>query len=231
MALFAIADLHFGRGINKTMDLFGGPWINHMDKIIKNWSETVNDKDTVLVPGDICWAKKLSEAKIDLDIINGLPGKKVLLEGNHDYWWDSQNKVTAAYPEMAFIKNSFYDYNGTAICGTRGWLCPNDIKFDDSDMKIYNRECGRLKLSMNAAINRGFDKILVMMHYPPVNDKHEPSGFTEIIEGCGLVKKVVYGHLHGRESIEGRFEGCFNGVEYELVSADYIDFRPVKIAE
>lgn len=107
MALFAIADLHFGRGINKTMDLFGEPWIGHMDKIIKNWSETVTDEDTVLVPGDICWAKKLSEAETDMNILRNLPGKKVLLEGNHDYWWDSQNKVTAAYPDMVFIKNDF----------------------------------------------------------------------------------------------------------------------------
>lgn len=231
MALFAIADLHFGRGINKTMDLFGEPWIGHMDKIIKNWSETVTDEDTVLVPGDICWAKKLSEAETDMNILRNLPGKKVLLEGNHDYWWDSQNKVTAAYPDMAFIKNDFYDYNGTAICGTRGWLCPNDMKFDESDMKIYKRECGRLKLSVDAALRKGFDDILVMMHYPPVNDKHEPSGFTHIIEECGRIKKVIYGHLHGRESIEGRLEGIMNGVEYSLVSADHLDFRPVKISE
>ena len=231
MALFAIADLHFGRGINKTMDLFGEPWIGHMDKIIKNWSETVTDEDTVLVPGDICWAKKLSEAETDMNILRNLPGKKVLLEGNHDYWWDSQNKVTAAYPDMVFIKNDFYDYKGTAICRTRGCLCPNAMKFDESDMKIYKRECGRLKLSVDAALRKGFDDILVMMHYPPVNDKHEPSGFTHIIEECGRIKKVIYGHLHGRESIEGRLEGIMNGVEYSLVSADHLDFRPVKISE
>ena len=183
------------------------------------------------MPGDICWAKKLSEAETDMNILRNLPGKKVLLEGNHDYWWDSQNKVTAAYPDMAFIKNDFYDYNGTAICGTRGWLCPNDMKFDESDMKIYKRECGRLKLSVDAALRKGFDDILVMMHYPPVNDKHEPSGFTGIIEECGKIKKVIYGHLHGRESIEGRLEGIMNGVEYSLVSADHLDFRPVKISE
>ena len=98
-------------------------------------------------------------------------------------------------------------------------------------MKIYKRECGRLKLSVDAALRKGFDDILVMMHYPPVNDKHEPSGFTDIIEECGRIKKVIYGHLHGRESIEGRLEGIMNGVEYSLVSADHLDFRPVKISE
>ena len=103
MALFALADLHFGRGINKTMDIFGEPWINHMDKTIKNWNNIIDNSDTVLIPGDICWAKKLSDAKPDLDLINELPGKKVLLMGNHDYWWDSQNKVTTAYPFMFFL--------------------------------------------------------------------------------------------------------------------------------
>ena len=105
MSLFAIADIHFGKGVNKSMDIFGEPWVGHMDKIIKNWRDTVTDGDTVLIPGDICWAKKLPEAKTDMEILQSLPGKKVLLEGNHDYWWDSQNKVTAAYPDMFFLKN------------------------------------------------------------------------------------------------------------------------------
>ena len=140
MSLFAMADLHFGRGINKTMDLFGGVWINHMDKVISNWTDTVRDDDTVLVPGDICWAKRLDEAKTDMDIINSLPGKKVLLEGNHDYWWSSVNKVSKAYPDMFFLKNNFYPYGGIAVCGSRGWLCPDDLKFKSEDMKIYERE-------------------------------------------------------------------------------------------
>lgn len=232
MALFALADLHFGRGINKTMDIFGEPWINHMDKTINNWENIIDDNDTVLIPGDICWAKKLSDAKTDLDLINSLPGKKVLLMGNHDYWWDSQNKVTAAYPSMFFLKNNFYQYNDTAICGSRGWICPNEIKFDESDKKVYKRECIRLKLSLDMAVNSGYgDKIIVMMHYPPMNDKHEASGFTELITQYRGIKKVIYGHLHGQESIGQRFEGILNNVEYKLVSADFVNFRPVKIMD
>ena len=229
MSLFAIADIHFGKGVNKSMDIFGGPWVGHMDKIIKNWRNTVTDGDTVLIPGDICWAKKLPEAKTDMEILQSLPGKKVLLEGNHDYWWDSQNKVTAAYPDMFFLKNNFYVYNETAVCGTRGWLCPNDTKFTQDDLKVYNRECGRLKISLDAAVKAGYEKIIVIMHYPPVNDRHEPSGFTDIIESSGKTERVLYGHLHGRKSIEGRLEGKVNGVEYTLVSADHLDFRPLKI--
>ena len=232
MALFAIADLHFGKGVNKTMDLFGEPWINHMDKVINNWEKTVKDTDTVLIPGDICWAKNLAEAETDLKIINGLPGKKVLLEGNHDYWWSSQSKVTSAYPDMFFLKNNFYVYNDTAICGTRGWLCPNDTKFDKDDNKIFSRECIRLKLSLDAAVNKGFgEKIIVMFHYPPVNDRHENSEFTDIIEKYDGVSKVIYGHLHGKESINNRFEGIIDGVEYKLVSADFLNFTPIKIME
>lgn len=232
MALYAIADTHLGKGMNKTMDLFGEPWINHTEKLINNWNNTVREGDTVLVPGDICWAKRLAEAKTDLDILDGLPGKKILLEGNHDYWWDSQNKVTAAYPEMFFLKNNYYLYGNTAVCGTRGWLCPNDMKFDESDLKVYNRECGRLKLSLDAALKDGYGgKIIVIMHYPPMNDKHEPSGFTNIIESCGGIEKVLYGHLHGKESIEGRFEGVLKGVSYELVSADHLNFTPKKIMD
>ena len=232
MALFALADLHFGRGINKTMDIFGEPWINHMDKTINNWENIIDDNDTVLIPGDICWAKKLSDAKTDLDLINSLPGKKVLLMGNHDYWWDSQNKITAAYPSMFFLKNNFYPYNDTAICGSRGWICPNEIKFGESDKKVYKRECIRLKLSLDMAVNSGYgDKIIVMMHYPPMNDKHEASGFTELITQYHGIKKVIYGHLHGQESIGQRFEGILNNVEYKLVSADFVNFRPVKIMD
>ena len=232
MALFALADLHFGRGINKTMDIFGEPWINHMDKTIKNWNNIIDNSDTVLIPGDICWAKKLSDAKPDLDLINELPGKKVLLMGNHDYWWDSQNKVTTAYPFMFFLKNNFHIYNDTAVCGTRGWICPNEIKFDESDKKVYKRECMRLKLSLDMAVNSGYgDKIVVMLHYPPMNDKHEASGFTELISQYRGIRKVVYGHLHGHESIVQRFEGMLNGVEYKLVSADFVNFKPIKIMD
>ena len=229
MALYAIADLHFGKGSNKYMDVFGEPWINYMEKTINNWEKTINSDDTVLIPGDICWGKNLDEAKVDLDIINSLPGKKIMLQGNHDYWWDSLNKVSSAYPNISFLQNNFCLYENFAICGTRGWLCPWDSNFSKADKKVYKREQIRLKLSLDMAKSRGYgDKIIVAMHYPPIYNGNI-SGFVDVIEQYDGIEKVLYGHLHGEESISGRFEGEINGVEYNLVSADYLNFMPKRV--
>lgn len=233
--LFAIGDLHLGTGINKNMDIFGKLWENHTERLIKNWNSTVSDEDTVLIPGDISWASNLEEAAADFEIIKGLKGKKLMLMGNHDYWWQSLNKVSKAYPEISFLQNNFFIYHDElagdfAICGTRGWLCPNENKFSDNDMKIYSREQLRLKLSLNKAVESGFkDNIICLMHFPPVNDKFEESAFTHIFEAYG-VKQVIYGHLHGEECFKRVFEGNIRGVEYSLVSADYIGFKPHKIS-
>lgn len=232
MALFAIADLHFGTGINKTMDIFGEKWVGHTAKTVENWRNTVSDSDTVIIAGDISWGNNLTEAKSDLDLIESLPGRKIMLMGNHDYWWQSLNKVSGAYPNISFLQNNFFMYNDTAICGTRGWLCPNSTKFTRDDDKIYKREQIRLKLSLDAAVRAGqSQKILAVFHYPPVNDKNEKSGFTDMLEQYGTVKKAVYGHLHGIKCCDGIFDGVHNGIEYELVSADYLGFKPIMIEE
>ena len=232
MSIFTIGDLHLSFKENKPMNIFGENWDNHEEKIAKDWKSKVKDNDLVILPGDFSWAMYLKDSDEDFRYLNKLPGKKLLLKGNHDYWWSSQNKVVYAYPDMFFLKNNFFVYKDIAICGTRGWLCPNDTKFDESDKKIYERECIRLKLSLNAAVNGGYEKnMIVMLHYPPMNDKHEESGFTDIIKEYNGVNTVIYGHLHGRESIDGRFEGMLNGAEYRLVSADYLNFTPVKITE
>lgn len=228
MALFAIADLHFSFSTNKPMDIFGDHWKNHSQKIIKNWKSIVKEEDTVLLPGDLSWGMRLEEAAADLDVIYRLPGRKILLGGNHDYWWKSSSKLEARYPGMRFLKNDFDRYEDWAVCGTRGWLCPNDVWFTEQDKKIYEREQVRLKLSLDAAMGKGAENIVLMMHYPPMNDKKEDSAFTELFREYPI-KKVVYGHLHGETSHATGFQGERYGIEYELVAADYIDFCPKRI--
>ena len=182
MGLYAIGDLHFSTENPKPMNIFGGNWDNHEKKIVDNWSETVKDDDTVLVLGDTSWAMNLNEAKSDLDIIESLPGKKIFIKGNHDYWWSSLSKINAVYEsdDMNFIQNGYFTYEDYAICGSRGWLCPNEVKFDSNDMKIYRREVLRLEMSIQSAIQNGCNNIIVITHYPPTNDQLEESEFTKL---------------------------------------------------
>ena len=231
MSLYAIGDLHFSTSVNKPMNIFGDKWENHQNKIIDNWKATIKEEDTVLVLGDTSWGMNMIEAKEDLDIINNLPGKKVFIKGNHDFWWSSLNKLKTMYEEMTFLQNSFCNYDDDlAICGTRGWLCPNEVKFDTDDEKIYKREILRLKMSLDAAIKSGYKELIVITHYPPTNDKLDNSEFTKLYEEY-KVKKVIYGHLHGKESFDMGLKGERNGVEYILASCDYIDFKPIKIID
>ena len=229
MSLFAIGDLHFGFGLNKPMDIFGERWKNHEERIKENWLAEVGPEDTVILPGDISWGMRIGEAAPHLDLISSLPGRKVLVCGNHDYWWGSTSKLRCLYPGLIFIKNDSSFYRDYAICGTRGWVCPKDTFFSPSDYKIYNREQIRLRLSLDDAVRKGYKKIILALHYPPTNDKKEPSGFTDIIGRYPQIEKVVYGHLHGEVSFGAGIKGVFGGTEYELVSADYIGFRLKRI--
>ena len=228
MALFAIADLHFAFSVDKPMDIFGENWKNHSEKIIANWKKNITEGDTVLLPGDLSWGMRIDEAAADLDVIYSLPGRKILLGGNHDYWWKSSSKLEARYPGMRFLKNNFDQYEDWYICGTRGWLCPNDVQFTEQDKKIYEREQVRLRLSLDAAMRSGAEKIILMMHFPPMNDKQEDSAFTALFREYPI-KKVVYGHLHGAASHRTAFEGEREGIDYALIAADYIDFCPKRI--
>lgn len=230
MSLYAIGDLHFSTAVNKPMNIFGDNWDNHEEKIINSWKSKVNEEDKVLIVGDTSWAINMNEAEADLNIIHSLPGKKIYVKGNHDYWWTTVAKLNKLYDDMSFLQNNFYQYEEYAICGTRGWICPNDVKFTEDDEKIYKREAHRLKLSLDAAKKAGFKKIIVITHYPPTNDKLDPSLFTEIYESYG-VEKVVYGHLHGKESFKMGLKGIRNEVEYNLVSCDYVDFNLIKIMD
>ncbi|MPM58843.1 hypothetical protein SDC9_105676 [bioreactor metagenome] len=230
MSLYAIGDLHLSLNSPKPMDIFGKNWINHTEKIVKNWRDTVKDNDMVLLAGDISWGIDIKDSSKDIELINSLPGKKVIVSGNHDYWFNSASKLKEAFPEIMFLKNNYYSYEDYAVCGTRGWVCPGYEGFSTHDEKIYKREQLRLKMSLDAAMKDGCNELVVITHYPPTNDKLEESEFTKIFEKY-KVKKVAYGHLHGTESFEMGLKGERNHVEYILASSDYIDFRPIKIME
>lgn len=226
MALYAISDLHLSFASEKPMDVFGMHWYNHDERIKENWIRKISKEDTVLIAGDISWSMKMEDGMTDLQWIHELPGKKIISKGNHDYWWASINKLNKLYENMSFIQNNFFIYEDYAICGTRGWT-PMGDKHSEHDEKIYKREQIRLRLSLDKAKLAGYDKKIVMFHYPPVNEKFEPSDFTRIFEEY-KVEKVVYGHLHG-PSLRNVFQGNFNGVEYIMTSCDYINFDPVRI--
>lgn len=230
MSLYAMSDLHLSFYKEKPMDIFDSVWKDHPQKILERWNSTVSENDTVLVPGDVSWGTNLNEATPDLKFIDNLNGKKILLTGNHDYYWNSTQKLNEMFDSMCFLKNNFYEYGDYLICGTRGWICPGDTRYTDHDKKIYLREVGRLKLSVESAINSGRfnDNIILMMHFPPTNDKHDKSEFIELIEKYNI-KKVIYGHLHGKKKYDNSLIGNKNNVEYSLVSADYLDFTPIKI--
>ncbi|MEI3400723.1 MAG: metallophosphoesterase [Christensenellales bacterium] len=193
------------------------------------WRERVSDEDAVLIPGDISWAMQLDEARLDIEYIAALPGKKVIMRGNHDYWWSSISKVRDMLPCCMYaLQNDTVEFGSVTIAGSRGWICPGSSGFDpETDQKIYDREVIRLQLSLSGA--KQGSRIIVMLHYPPFNEKRAPSGFTEIFEKYG-VEQVIYGHLHGK-ACRNAFEGIRNGIEYTLCSADHLDFVPKLITE
>lgn len=226
MALFAIGDLHLSLEKNKPMNKFGKQWENHHLKIKNNWIKNITSEDMVLVVGDISWAMSEEVAQSDLNFIKELPGKKILIKGNHDFWWNKTGYLNEKYGDnMFFMKNTSTIYKDIAIAGTRGWIYNSETSHD---IKIYKREQQRLKISLENAIKTNCKKIIVMMHYPPSNDKHEFLDFTNIIE-LYPVEKVIYGHLHGEENYNTGIRGVYNNVEYILASSDYLDFVPLKI--
>ncbi len=228
MTIYAIGDLHLSGSVDKPMDIFGDNWEDHGAQIAQNWKEVVTEEDIVLIPGDISWAMTLEEAKVDLDMIHQLPGQKVLIRGNHDYWWQSISQLNKLYKDMYFLQNTSYKAGEYTICGSRGWGCPYGPGMDEHNTKIYNREAQRLELSLAHAMKSGAKKIIAMLHYPPTNDQKEGSVFTELFEKYP-VTHVIYGHLHGKEFFNNSLRGKQGSIEYTLVSADAIGFNPCKI--
>lgn len=229
MKLFAIGDLHLSHSSDKPMDVFGPAWDDHAARVEKAWSDTVAEDDVVLIPGDISWAMQLDEARADIAFIAALPGTKILMRGNHDYWWASLSKVRAILPKGVYaLQNDAIDIGGAVIAGSRGWMCPGSSGFDsETDRKIYDREAIRLGMSLQKA-GKG-SRIIAMLHYPPFNEKRNSSAFTDLFEEYG-VEHVVYGHLHGK-SCRSAFEGVREGISYTLCSADHLGFAPKFITE
>jgi predicted phosphohydrolase len=223
MRIYAIADLHLSLTSEKPMDVFGEAWRGHAEKLERNWRERVLQDDLVLIPGDISWAMQLHAALPDLSFIGDLPGRKILLKGNHDYWWSAIGRVRASLPTgMRALQNDCIVEGDIGICGSRGWLCPGSSNFSADDQKIYLRELDRLKLSLQSLPS--VETKIAMLHFPPFQDKDRASGVTELLEEAG-VKIAVYGHLHG-EANRYAFEGEKNGIFYHCVAADKLDFMP-----
>ena len=229
MALYAISDFHLAFNVDKPMDIFGERWLNHDEKIKKNFLEKITENDTTLIAGDISWSLKPVDSKEDLDWIDALPGKKIISKGNHDYWWGSISKMNKMYENTKFLQNNFYTYKDYAICGTRGWISPESDKFTAHDRKVYDREIIRLKLSLDSAKKEGYSKFVVMIHYPPSNENYDESEFTKVFEEYG-VEKVIYGHIHGPANMKIKNQ-TVNGIEYINTSCDFINFNPVLIME
>lgn len=224
MKVYGISDLHLSFSSNKPMGVFGDIWDKHYEKIEKNWLEKINEDDLVLIAGDISWAMKMEEAQRDIEYIHNLPGKKVIIKGNHDYWWSSISKLNSLYDDIYFIQNTHYKWNDYGICGTRGWIALDGEEHNES---VYRRELLRLEMSIKSAINEGINKIIVMMHYPPITKYSKCQEFLDILEKYN-VEKVIYGHIHS-SSKNICFNGIYNEIEYICTSADIINFDSIRI--
>ncbi|HHX14496.1 MAG TPA: serine/threonine protein phosphatase [Clostridiales bacterium] len=229
MRIFAIADLHLSHDGSKPMDIYGSQWIRHRERTEAAWRRLIETEDLVLLVGDLSWALKLEEAIPDLQWIADLPGQKVLIKGNHDLWWSSLSKLRKLDERLFFLQNDYYKAGEYAICGCRGWICPGDANFTEHDQKIYQRELGRLRLSLEAARSVGETKLICGIHFPPFNDRMEDTGFTELFREFS-VQTVVYGHLHGPDAHQKAVQGWRDGVEYRLVACDYLNCTPLLLS-
>ena len=226
MRLFAIADLHLPGGGDKPMEVFGPQWDHHFGKISEDWRSRVTDGDAVLIAGDISWAMQLGKAAEDLRAIGALPGRKILIKGNHDYWWSSLTRVQELMPEdMTALQHTAADLGCCVVCGTRGWMIPTENEpLSPEDEKIYRRETARLEMALQAAARIADGRpVVAMLHYPPLLQGCMESAFTELLERYG-VSVCVYGHLHG-SGIRAGYTGECRGVRYHLTSCDSLAFQ------
>lgn len=224
--IYAIADLHLSHTVpDKSMDVFGALWADHTKRLEKAWRDLVKEEDLVLVPGDISWAMNLSDAAADLAFLDSLPGQKLLLRGNHDYWWSSVTRIRAMYPgRIHALQNDVFRFHDVEIAGTRGWTLPGSPVFkEEEDRKLYDREKNRLQLSLGR-LSKDADHI-VMFHYPPFSEKGVPGEPVSMLIPYN-VKVCVYGHLHGTKAHESAFQGDCEGIRFSCVAADLLQFEP-----
>lgn len=228
MALFVIADLHLSLGTDKPMDAFKG-WEGYVRRLEENWRTVVGAEDTVVIAGDISWAMKLEESLEDFAFIHSLPGQKIIMKGNHDYWWSTRNKIDGFFTEHGFdslhvLHNCAYRVGDRALCGTRGWLYNSET---EEDRKIVNREAGRLLASIEEAKKLG-GELTAFLHYPPVYDTMECREILDILVE-NQVKECYFGHIHGQYAARKALVGEYRGVRMRLVSCDFVNFCPVLI--
>jgi len=232
MAIYAISDLHLAKSIDKPMDIFGQRWQNYMEKLSNQWEQTVSQEDYVIIPGDVSWATYLEQAYEDFSFIDRLPGKKIISKGNHDYWWTTLSKLEKFlrdnnFASISFMHNNSFDLGEAVLCGTRGWKCPGDSDFSAEDQKIFNRELQRLELSLKSVKAGEGRAVIAALHYPPFNAKGQPSEFIEVMKRFN-VRICLYGHLHG-ENFRSAVEGEVEGIDFKLISADHLGFKPLKL--
>ena len=230
MSLFAIADLHLSLNGEKPMDVFKG-WHNYVERLEKNWRRVVQEGDTVVIAGDISWAMKLEDALLDFQFLHSLPGEKILLKGNHDYWWSTRSKIDAFFQEQGFstlhiLHNCAYRVGDVAVCGTRGWLYNSETA---EDKKIVAREAGRLLASLAEGEKLGGEP-MVFLHYPPVYDNMECGGILDILEER-RISHCYFGHIHGQYAARKALVGEYRGVRMHLISCDFVNFTPVLVAK
>lgn len=227
MSLFAIGDLHLSLDGSKSMSVFGGRWTDYQQKIERGFS-LLTEEDVCVLCGDLVWGMTMDAAREDFLFISRLPGKKIILKGNHDYWWSTAAKAYRFFEEngmenMQILNNNCYEYGEYAICGTRGWFFEEE-RGDEHDRKIMLREVGRLEASLKAAGER---KKLVFLHYPPIYQGYECPEILSLLEQY-QVERCYYGHIHGKGH-SAAFQGERNGTVFRMVSADYLDFYPLKV--
>ncbi len=239
MAIFTMSDLHLSLDTDKSMEVFGAGWMSYIKRIYENWHAAVKDTDTVLIGGDVSWAMHLADCKKDFEFINALPGSKLIFKGNHDFWWESISKMNSflensGFSTITFVNNNAFICEDSLIAGTRLWSLPGDSGFRDDDEKIYLRELIRLELSLkhgeDLCRENGFtpEKKICILHYPPFTRDHVlDNSVSQLLETYGITH-CFYGHLHSH-SAKNAFEGVHGGIIYRLVSADHLEFMPVKI--
>ena len=230
MAIYVIADLHLSFSQDKPMSIFGENWEGHSEKIKNNWISKVKPEDTVVLPGDFSWDMYLQDTYKDFEYLNSLPGKKLLLKGNHDYWWTTVTNMRNFLEEnkfknIDFIYNNSYLVENKILTGTRGW----NLLDTENSSKMIKRESIRLQLAIEDGIKKyGDDKeIIVFMHYPPISNTNKKSDFLKILKQYDI-KRCYYGHLHGK-SHQDAVEGIVDGIEFKLISADYLNFDVIKV--
>lgn len=230
MKIYAISDLHLSTAVDKPMNIFGAEWENHFETIASDWRQKVGENDVVLMPGDFSWGMRMDEALPDFALFEGLAGKKVILRGNHDYWWNTIGQVRRSIPKNFFaLQNDVLRFDGLVVCGTRGWVCPDREPLGEEDQKIYLRELERLRLSLNALEKerKQGDRVVCITHFPPFNARYEENEFIRLLikHGIGV---VVYGHLHGAQSRAELIVKKF-GMTFYLVSSDLVKNKLTEI--